>query len=115
MLQEQVDMVAGDFDGPVWRRQSGNEQRYNSTVEEAFANMNLPNPPGPTPLWGPGGVPGEWADVRGFIKPPESETEWRVGTRCVRNPSRKTRHQNYGPELPPRSMESSPTRQRTTG
>ena len=34
--------------------------------------------PAPTPLWGLGGVPGEWADVCGFLKPPESETEWQV-------------------------------------
>ena len=25
MLQERVDMVAGDFNGAAWRRQSGNE------------------------------------------------------------------------------------------
>ena len=34
--------------------------------------------PAPTPLWRLGGVPGEWADVCGFLKPPESETEWQV-------------------------------------
>ena len=28
MHQEQVDMVAGDFNGAAWRRQSGNEQRH---------------------------------------------------------------------------------------
>ena len=32
MHQEQVDMVAGDFNGAAWRRQSGNEQRHNSTA-----------------------------------------------------------------------------------
>ena len=32
----------------------------------------------PTPLWGPGGVPGEWTDVCGFIKPPGFETEWHI-------------------------------------
>ena len=35
-------------------------------------------PPGPTPLWEPGGVPGEWSDVFGFLKPPGSENEWQV-------------------------------------
>ena len=31
-----------------------------------------------TPLWGPGAVPGEWADVCGFIKPPDSHDKWQV-------------------------------------
>ena len=63
MHREQVDMVAGDCNGAAWRRQSGDDQRRDSTNEEAFANTNLPIPHGPTPLWGLGGVPGEWADV----------------------------------------------------
>ena len=29
-------------------------------------------PSGSTRLWGPGAVPGEWADVCGFLKPPDS-------------------------------------------
>ena len=65
----QVDMVAGDFNGAAWRRRSGDDQRRDSTLEEAFANKNLPIPHGPTPLWGPCRVPGEWADVCGIIKP----------------------------------------------
>ena len=46
------------------------------TPRKPFAN--LPIPPGPTPLWGPGCVPGEWADVCWFIKPPGSEKEWHI-------------------------------------
>ena len=38
MLQEQVDMVAGDCNGPI------------SIIEEAFANTCLPIPPCSTPL-----------------------------------------------------------------
>ena len=38
-----------------WRRRSGNEQRRDSTIEEAFANTNLPITHGPTALWRPGG------------------------------------------------------------
>ena len=51
MLQKQVEMVAGDFNGAAWRRQSGNEHRPISIVEEAFANTSLPIPLGPTPMW----------------------------------------------------------------
>ena len=64
MFQEQVDLVAGDFYGAAWRRQSGSEHRPISTIEEAFAN--------------PGDVPGEWADVCGFIQPPGCENEWQT-------------------------------------
>ena len=76
--QEQVDTEAGDFNGAAWRRKWCNDQRRDSTIEEAFANTNLPIPDGPTPLWAAGGVPGEWADVCGFIKPPRTETEWHI-------------------------------------
>ena len=78
MLQEHVVIVAGDFNGATWRRQSGSDPRPISIIEEAFANTDLLVPPGPTPLWGPGGVPGEWSDVCGFLKPPGSEGEWPV-------------------------------------
>ena len=63
------------FNGAAWRRQSGSDSRITSSVQEAFVGANLPLPPGPTPLWGPGGVPGEWSDVCGFLKPPGSEDD----------------------------------------
>ena len=63
MQQEQVDMVTGDFNGAAWRRRHCEDQRRDRTIEEAFANTNLPTPDGPTTLWRPGGVPDEWSDV----------------------------------------------------
>ena len=92
MHQEQID---------TYRRRSVNEQRLDSTSEEALANTNLPIPHGPAPLWGPGGVPGEWSDVCGFIKPPGSETEWHIRMHGAfeRNPSRNYWHQTYRPEF----------------
>ena len=78
MHQEQVDMVAGDFNGAAWRRRSGSDPRPISMIEETFVNTSLPVPPGPTPLRKPGGVPGTWSDVWGFLKPPGSETDWQV-------------------------------------
>ena len=68
MHQEQVDTESGDFNGAAWRRKWCKDQRRDSTIEEAFANTNLPIPLGSTPLLGPVGVPGEWADACGFIK-----------------------------------------------
>ena len=44
MCQEQIDMVAGDFNGAAWRQKSGDDQQRDSTIEEAFANTNLPIP-----------------------------------------------------------------------
>ena len=52
MCQEQVDMVAGDFNGATWRKKSGDNQQRHSTIEEAFANTNQPIPHGSSPLWG---------------------------------------------------------------
>ena len=57
--------------------QRGNRNNI-STIDEAFADCALPTPPGPTPLWGPGAVPGNWADVCGFLTPPESDRYWKV-------------------------------------
>ena len=71
-------MGAGDFNGAALRKRSGDDQQRNSTTHEAFANTSLPIPHGPTPLWRPGGVPGEWADVCGFIKPPNADGEWQI-------------------------------------
>ena len=51
MLEEHVDLVAGDFNGAAWRQSIGTD---------------FPMPPGVTPLWGRGAVPGEWTDVCGF-------------------------------------------------
>ena len=75
MLDEKVDLVAGDFNGAAWRCDNRNTI---STIEEAFADCALPMPPSPTPLWRPGSIPGNWADVCGFLKPPESDRHWKV-------------------------------------
>ena len=77
MHQQQVDLVAGDFNGAAWSRQSGSDPRPISIIEETFVNTNLPVLPGPTPLLGP-----EACQVHGRmcvgVKPPGSENEWQV-------------------------------------
>ena len=78
LCHEQVDMVAGDFYGAAWRKKSGDNQQRDSTTEKAFANTSLPIPHGSSPLWGPGNVPGERADVCGFTEPPNTDNEWQV-------------------------------------
>ena len=83
--QQQVELVAGDFNGAGWRRQSGNDSLFISSIEEAFVNTNLPLPPGPTPWWMPRGVPGEWSDVCGFLKPPGSEDDRNHGVYTIPN------------------------------
>ena len=75
MLGEHVDLVAGDFDGTAWRCSNRNNI---STIDEAFADCALPTPPGPTPLWGAGSIPNNWADVCGFLELPDSDRYWKV-------------------------------------
>ena len=75
MIGQQIHVVAGDFNGTAWR--CSNRDNI-STLDEAFADCALPTPPGPTPLWGPGSIPNNWADVCGFLKPPGSDRFWKV-------------------------------------
>ena len=75
MIHQEVDLVAGDFNGTAWRCRSKDNL---STIDEAFTDCALPTPPGPTPLWGPGSVPDNWADVCGFLRPPVSQRFWKV-------------------------------------
>ena len=75
MTSQEVDLVAGDFNGTAWRHRSRDNL---STIDEAFSDCALPTPPGPTPLWRPGSIPNNWADVCGFLKPPGSQRSWKV-------------------------------------
>ena len=70
LLQEEIDMVAGDFNGASWRRVSGLGQQFDSTLEEAFKNAQLAVPPRFTPLWGAGGIPREWMTHVGLSSRP---------------------------------------------
>ena len=78
MLEERVYLVAGDFNGAAWRRPMRQRSKTHQRKEEAFADTDLPMPPGSIPLWRPGAVPGGWADVCGFLKPPDSHEKWKV-------------------------------------
>ena len=60
---------------PTWRCRSRDKI---STIDEVFSDCALPTPPGSTPLWGPGSIPNNWADVCGFLKPPGSQRFWKV-------------------------------------
>ena len=75
MISQDIDLVAGDFNGATWRCRSRDNL---SSIDEAFADCALPTPPGPTPLWGPGTIPNNWGDVCGFLKPPGSQRFWKV-------------------------------------
>ena len=75
MLDEKVDLVAGDSTG---LRGDADNGINISIIEEAFADCALPMLPGPTPLWGAGAVPGMWADVCGFLKQPDSDGKCKV-------------------------------------
>ena len=48
MISQEVDLVAGDFNGTAWRCRSRDNF---STIDEAFTDSALHTPPGPAPLW----------------------------------------------------------------
>ena len=50
-ISQDVDLVAGDFNGTAWRCRGRDKI---STIDEVFSDCVLPTPPGPPPLWGPG-------------------------------------------------------------
>ena len=75
MICQNIDLVAGDFNGAAWRCRSRDNL---SSIDEAFADCALPTPPGTTPLCGPGSILDNWADFCGFLKPPGSQKFWKV-------------------------------------
>ena len=48
MTSQDIDLVAGDFNGTAWRCRSRDNL---TTIDEVFADCSLPSPPGSTPLW----------------------------------------------------------------
>ena len=87
MISQEVDLVAGDFNGTAWWYRSKDNL---STIHEACTDSILPTPPGRTLLWGPGSIPDNWADVCGFLKPPGSQRFWKVNKHGAFSISRKT-------------------------
>ena len=75
MISQDVDLVAGDFNGTAWRCCSRDNL---STIDEVFSDCALPKPLGPPPLWGPGSIPNNWADVCGFLMLPGFQRFWIV-------------------------------------
>ena len=75
MITQEVDLVAGDVNGTAWRCRSRDNF---STIDEVFSDCALSTPPGPAPLWEPGAIPNNWADVCGFLKPSGSQRFWKV-------------------------------------
>ena len=75
MLEEHVDLVAGDFNGADWRQSNGNKPQHSrgSFYRRRFSNATWPH----TDV-GPGAAPGGWTDVCGFVKLPDSCDKWKV-------------------------------------
>ena len=76
MVSQNIDLVAGDFNGTSWRCRSRDNI---STIDEIFSDCAfLSHAAGPYALVGPGSIPNNWADVCGFLKPPGSDRFWKV-------------------------------------
>ena len=80
-------MVARDFNGTAWGYRIEDNL---STIDEAFTDCALPTPRDPTPVWGPGSIPDNWADVCGFLKPQGSQRFWKVNKHGAFSIPRKT-------------------------
>ena len=87
-IGQQIDLVAGDFNGTAWR--CSNRDNI-STVDEAFKDCASPTPPGPTPLWRPASIPNNCADVV-----LEGTHAW-----CSLHPTQKSRPASNRSKLPP--------------
>ena len=75
MISQNIDLIAGDFNGAAWRCRSRDNFR---SIDEVFSDYALQTPPGPPPLRRPGSIPDNWTDVCGFLKPPGSQKFWKV-------------------------------------
>ena len=87
MTSQDIDLVAGDFNGTAWR--CSNRDNI-STIDVAFADCALQTPPGPTLLGRAGSIPNNWADVCAFLKPPDSNRYWKVRLHCPFSIPRET-------------------------
>ena len=89
-----------------WYCVAMSQQRQPQYVDEAFTDCDLPTPPSPTPLWGPGSNPDNWWDVCGFLKPPGSDRFWKVTAhaRCILHPTKNTRLETDWSKLPSWNM-----------
>ena len=61
-------MVACYSNGASWRRRSGPDQPFDSTLAEALKNAKLPVPPRTHTEVGARRGSSEWTDVCGFVK-----------------------------------------------
>ena len=66
------------------------QQTQHQYYRRAFADCASPTPSGPTPLWGPGSIPNNWADVGGFLEPRGSDSYWNVRMHGAFSIPRKT-------------------------
>ena len=62
-IKENVNLVAGDFNGAVWQRKVGVEQKNDSTLEEALSKARLHVSQGPHTVVGPHGTWRDQAEV----------------------------------------------------
>ena len=76
VIEEAADLVAVDFNGTSWRQKVGDEQRTDSTIEQALSNNTGPLPPGPQSRRGPRATPDERTGVRGPLSPSGFQKEW---------------------------------------
>ena len=78
MLEEHVDLVAGDVNGAAWRQSNGNNRQLTSIIEESFADTLFPIPPAPHRCGAQGQCQVNGQTFVGFVKLPDSRDKWKV-------------------------------------
>ena len=109
MLQEHVDPWLHATSPAAC--QSGSASTHH-IIEEAFVNTDWPVPPGPTPLWRPGGG---WSDVCGFLNTTEVLTQNGKSACAFTILWQHAGSQGKGSQLPPRSSGPPLSRQCSVG
>ena len=72
MISQEVDLVAGDFNGTAWRYRQRQPQYYWRSIYGLYLAYTA------GPHTNLGSIPDNWADVCGFLKPPGSHRFWKV-------------------------------------
>ena len=74
VVQEEIDFIAGDFNGTAWDTKGNIPSALYSTTHPCRVQPKAP------PLWGPGSTSGKFTDYCGFLKAPGTEKEWLIKT-----------------------------------
>ena len=83
-------VLQGVISRASFRRQRRGGESFYTVMSPHINNNYAKEAPGPTPLWGPGSIPVNCADICGFLKPAGSHRFWKVHKHGAFSIPRKT-------------------------